>query len=207
LKIGLIGCGRIANEAHVPAYPIAGTSLTAVCDLDNHRASAVAERTGASVSPDSLTLAQRDDVDIIDIATPPSQRPDLLRELIKVGKPILTQKPLSYDLNTAAALAREADDHGVVLAVNHNARWAPNHRAVYERLHNGDLGDELDPVARTPTVWGQWSSCADVWSGWSVSNTRGGSIPMLEWRRSVLYQHSIHSKRALASADRVSQVR
>jgi predicted dehydrogenase len=141
LKIGLIGCGRIANEAHVPAYPIAGTSLTAVCDLDNHRASAVAERTGASVSPDSLTLAQRDDVDIIDIATPPSQRPDLLRELIKVGKPILTQKPLSYDLNTAAALAREADDHGVVLAVNHNARWAPNHRAVYERLHNGDLGE------------------------------------------------------------------
>jgi hypothetical protein len=30
---------------------------------------------------------------------------------------------------------------------------------------------------------------------------------MLEWRRSVLYQHSIHSKIALASADRVSQVR
>lgn len=141
MKIGLVGCGRIANEAHVPAYALARAQLTAACDVDNHAASALARKTGASVSPDAVTLAQRDDVELIDVATPPDGRPELLRTLFEVGKPILTQKPLSYNLATAKALTREAEDRGVALAVNQNARWAPTHRAVYERLLSGDLGD------------------------------------------------------------------
>ena len=34
----------------------------------------------------------------------------------------------------------------------------------------------------------------------------GLCIPMLEWRRFGLYQHSIHSKMALASSSRVRQI-
>lgn len=141
MKVGLVGCGRIANKAHVPAYALAPAELTAVCDLDIDAASAMARKTGASISSDAVALAQREDVELIDVATPPEGRPELLRDLFEIGKPILTQKPLSYDLAIAKALADEAEDRGVVLAVNQNARWAPNHLAVYERLLSGELGD------------------------------------------------------------------
>ena len=52
-------------------------------------------------------------------------------------------------------------------------------------------------------MWGQ-----GLWSDpvWRVSKVTGLCIPMLEWRRFGLYQHSIHSKIALASSSRVCHV-
>src|SRR3954464_9287492 len=67
----------------------------------------------------------------------------------------------------------------------------------------GLAGPELPPERRTPPVWGQRSSSDRVWR---VSKVIGLCIPMLEWRRFGLYQHSIHSKMTLASSSRVCQV-
>lgn len=140
MRVGLIGCGRIANQAHLPAYATAGITVSAVCDLIPDRAAAAAHAIGAAVAATARELAYRDDVDVIDVATPPHGRPELLRELFETGKPILSQKPLAYDLDTATALVREAEDRGVVLAVNHNARWAPAHRAIYRQMIGDALG-------------------------------------------------------------------
>src|SRR3954454_9392010 len=63
---------------------------------------------------------------------------------------------------------------------------------------------ELPPVGRTPEVWAQRSSSDGAWS---FSNSIGLRMPRLEWRRFELYQHSIHSKTALASSSRVSHFR
>lgn len=135
-----MGCGRIADQAHLPAYTSAGITVSAVCDLIPDRTAAAARMTGAAVAATAQELARRDDVDVIDVATPPHGRPDLLRELYRTGKPILSQKPLAYDLATATSLVREAEDRGVVLAVNQNARWAPAHRAIYRQMIDGALG-------------------------------------------------------------------
>jgi len=140
MRVGLIGCGRIANQAHAAAYSAADVQVTAVCDLDPARAAAMADRLGCPVAPTAQALARRGDVDLIDVATDPGGRADLLRSLFGVGKPILSQKPLTYDVSTASALVSEAARAGVVLAVNHNARWAPTHLEVYRRLLAGDLG-------------------------------------------------------------------
>lgn len=140
MRVGLVGCGRIAHQAHLPAYTAAGITVAAVCDLIPDRAASAAQATGAAMAATAQELAQRDDVDVIDVATPPHDRPDLLRGLYRTGKPILSQKPLAYDLPTATALVQEAEDHGVVLAVNHNARWAPAHRAIYRQMIDGALG-------------------------------------------------------------------
>ena len=59
------------------------------------------------------------------------------------------------------------------------------------------------PDRRTPWVWGQTCPSGSVWR---VSKVIGLCIPMLEWRRFGLYQHSIHSKMALASSSRVCHV-
>src|SRR5262249_3277218 len=62
---------------------------------------------------------------------------------------------------------------------------------------------EVPPVVRTPVVWGQRSRSDGVWT---CSNSMGLRIPMLECRLSGLYQHSIHSKIALASSSRFFHV-
>jgi len=76
-------------------------------------------------------LAESPEVDLIDVATRPSDRYDLVAALLAYGKPLLVQKPLSYDLATATDLCMRIAASGVPVAVNHNARWMP----VQEKLH------------------------------------------------------------------------
>ena len=106
-----------------------------------------------------------------------------------------------------------------------NLRIVVNEARVYDDTHHARTGrtsftlsvtdtkpepelqkilHELPPVGRTPRVWGQRSSSDGVWS---FSNSIGLRIPRLEWRRFGLYQHSIHSKMALASSSRVVHFR
>jgi predicted dehydrogenase len=140
--VGLIGCGRIAREAHIPAYQALGVDVTALCDVD---ASSLQELgklcPGARLFEEAMDLAAAPDVDIIDLATPPAGRPHLLRELLKQGKPILTQKPLCYSLEDAISLCADIALAKVPVAVNHNARWSPANARTRELLRLGKLGD------------------------------------------------------------------
>lgn len=141
LRVGLIGCGRIAADGHLPAYALGGVTVSAVCDLDPVRAHRLAEFCGAAVESDAESLARRGDVDVIDVATRPDDRASLLPGLMVLGKPMLVQKPVLYDLPAARLLAIEAHRTGLVVAVNHNARWAPTHRRVREWIDADRLGD------------------------------------------------------------------
>ncbi|MGZ3488564.1 MAG: Gfo/Idh/MocA family oxidoreductase, partial [Isosphaeraceae bacterium] len=75
LRIGLVGAGGVARYAHLPAYRYLGLTVTAICDVDEAVARDVAAEFGVEdvVSRPEL-LATRDDVDVLDIATPPSTR-------------------------------------------------------------------------------------------------------------------------------------
>ncbi|WP_322760382.1 Gfo/Idh/MocA family oxidoreductase [Frankia sp. Cr2] len=140
MRVGLVGCGRIGGSAHVAAYLQAGMRVTAVCDYYDERAKRVASRLGAAVEKDAVRLAAREDVDLVDVATPPGTRAELLSALFEVGKPVLAQKPLAYDLATAQSIVDEADSKGVPLAVNQNARWAPTHLVLFRWIESGDAG-------------------------------------------------------------------
>ncbi|MEU8268278.1 Gfo/Idh/MocA family oxidoreductase [Sphaerisporangium sp. NPDC049002] len=78
---------------------------------------------------------------LIDVATRPDGRLNLVRELLPYGKPLLLQKPVSYTLDEATAIAREAAQAGVPVAVNHNLRWAPAQRLLLDWARTGRLGD------------------------------------------------------------------
>ena len=140
LRVGVIGCGRIAVDGHLPAYTLGGVTISAICDRDPTRAHRFAESCGAALEPNAVSLARRSDVDVIDIATRPHDRASLIRSLLPVGKPMLVQKPVLYDLSAARLLAAEVRRAGVVIAVNHNARWAPTHHRIRQWIDADRLG-------------------------------------------------------------------
>ena len=126
MKVGLIGCGRIAFEAHLPAYKKYGIKVVAVCDLIKERAQQAAEQYNIPFHcTEASELAAHPEVQLLDIATPPQNRIILLRTLYKFRKPMLIQKPLSYDIEEAKVICEEFEKNKLMGAVNHNARWAP----------------------------------------------------------------------------------
>jgi predicted dehydrogenase len=135
--IGIVGCGHIVRKAHVPAYATYGCEVIGVFDV----------RSEATHGLDARVFATLDDlladtgVEVVDIATHPDARPELIRRALAAGKHVLAQKPLALDVVTARTLADEADRAGLKLAVNQNGRWAPPWRIATLLVQQGAVGE------------------------------------------------------------------
>jgi predicted dehydrogenase len=140
--IGLIGCGSIANTAHLPAYSKYGLRIAACCDVSEEAARATAEKFDIPFWTTNVNeLLERDEVAIIDLAIHPEPRLEVLRMIGKAPRPVLCQKPLALDLDHAKLLNEEANRLGIMLGVNQQARWAPAHKALKMVLEQDLIGD------------------------------------------------------------------
>jgi predicted dehydrogenase len=86
-------------------------------------------------------LLADDEVEIVDIATRPDIRPQLIRQAIGAGKHVLAQKPLALDVGAARDVTEEAERRGVNVAVNQNGRWAPPWRIATLLIDQGAVGE------------------------------------------------------------------
>lgn len=140
--IGLIGCGSIANTAHLPAYRKYGLHIAACCDVNEEAARATAEKFDIPFwTTDVNQLLEREDVGVIDLAIHPEPRLEVLRLIGKAPRPVLCQKPLALDLTQAERLSEEANRMGIILGVNQQARFAPAHKALKTVLEQDLIGE------------------------------------------------------------------
>lgn len=139
--IALVGCGGI-TAWHLTAYRSAGYNVVALCDIDRKRAQQRREEffPQAYVTDDVHKALAHEDVEVVDISTHPHDRSPLIEAAIAAGKHVLSQKPFVTDLDEGERLADLADKHGVKLAVNQNARWAPHFSYIREAVRAGLLG-------------------------------------------------------------------
>ncbi|KXF74878.1 oxidoreductase [Paramesorhizobium deserti] len=145
-KIGCIGAGMIMAECHLAAYAQASFPVVAIASRTFTKAKAVAERWHIPVvyeTPDELIADP--DVEILDIAFPPDQQPDLIRKALRQPhiKGILAQKPLALSLEEAIALRDEAAKSGKILSVNQNMRYDQSMRVLKQILDRGELGQPV----------------------------------------------------------------
>ena len=143
-RIGCIGAGMIMAECHLAAYKQAGFPVVAIASRTQSKAKAVAERWNiptTHATPEELIADKQ--VEIIDIAFPPDQQPDLIRKALAAPhiKAILAQKPLALSLDEAKNLRDEAAKAGKVLSVNQNMRYDQSMRVLKQILDKGELGD------------------------------------------------------------------
>lgn len=174
--IALVGCGGISRH-HLQAYAKAGYRVVALCDLDIRLAQERRDRFyPKALATESLEEALGGpDVEVVDIATHPPARPPLIEQALRAGKHVLSQKPFVLDLAVGERLADLAEDHGVLLAVNQNARWAPHFSYLREAVAAGLLG----PL-----------NAAHFAVHWDHSWTAGTHFE--EIRHLILYDYAIH---------------
>ncbi|HEY8666617.1 MAG TPA: Gfo/Idh/MocA family oxidoreductase [Tepidisphaeraceae bacterium] len=140
--IGLIACGGI-TESHLKAYKGAGYNVVALCDLKEEKAAKRRDQffPDAKIYTDYRELLKRDDIDVVDVATHPPDRPPIIEDALRAHKHVLSQKPFCIDLQVGQRMADLADKMGVKLAVNQNGRWAPHWSYIRHAINAGLLGD------------------------------------------------------------------
>ncbi len=140
---GLIGCGIVGGAWHAQVYhQLPQAELVAVCDLDEARARAIAERYGAAhVFTDYRDLLAREDIAAVSIATPDFAHREIAVAAAQAGKHILVEKPLATTVDDAEAILRAVDEAGVKLMVDFHNRVNPAFVATRQAVLDGDLGE------------------------------------------------------------------
>ena len=146
LKIGLIGCGGIANHAHLPAYEeMDNIEIVYVCDVKIERAESVKERfdcaKNAKVSADYMDVIGDPEVESIDICTPNYLHSIIAVAALDAGKNVLTEKPDAVSVEEVLKMKAAADRSGKVLMAIRNNRFMPCSKYAKAAIDRGDYGE------------------------------------------------------------------
>ena len=126
VRIGLIGAGRIAQAAHLPALARAeGARLVALCDPSPVLRQGVSRRYDVPGLAGADDLLGRDDVDAVIVAVPDRLHLPLASRALRAGKHVLVEKPLAATVTEAEELAALAEDTGLRLQVGAMKRHDP----------------------------------------------------------------------------------
>ena len=166
LRIGVLGCGPIAQFAHFDAVRKArNADLHAICDL----APDLVERMAAIHRPEktySRYEAMLDDpeIDAVIVAIADQFHVEACRAAIAAGKHVLVEKPLGTSVEECEALRSEVHASGRILQVGNNRRFDPGveyaARFIHEEMggvlalrawycdstHRYDMTDNLQPI-------------------------------------------------------------
>jgi predicted dehydrogenase len=149
--IGIAGYG-LMGRAHAYGWELAArirelpavARVRAISGRDRAAVEAAATRYGI---PEWTTawreLLARDDVDVLDVCTPPGTHAELVREASAAGKAVLCEKPLSVDYASALAAADAARAANVPNAIGFNYRRLPALALLHRMVAEGAIGDVL----------------------------------------------------------------
>jgi len=115
IRIGILGAAKVAEYALIP--PVAdndGAIISAVASRSVERARVYAKKHAIpTISDDYQTLVEREDIDLIYNALPPSEHAAMTIAALRAGKPVLCEKPFAMNANEARHMVSVAQATGL----------------------------------------------------------------------------------------------
>jgi predicted dehydrogenase len=162
LRMGFVGCGRIADLQSLGYLEHPRAAIVAVCDVDGARARSRAEAWGATrVYTDVEKLLSDPDLDAVEILTPHDLHEAHATAALEAGKHVSLQKPPARTLSELDRIAEAARRSGRVLRVFENFMYYPPHQKAKELIDAGAVGTPLS--VRVKTAAGRFTD------GWQVA--------------------------------------
>ena len=171
LRIGVIGCGRIARGIHLPVLArLAGVRIAAIAEPDEgSRTAAAAIARGATAHSDYRELLGAEGVDAAVICVPPHLHAPVAIAAFEAGLHVYVEKPLAPSLAESARVVDAWQKARTIGMIGFNFRFHPQIERIRERVRDGAIGTPL-------AVRGVFSILPHELPDWKRTRATGGGV-------------------------------
>ncbi len=143
LRVAVIGCGAIANSAHIPNYmKNENVEIKYFCDIIPERADNAVEKYGCGKAVyDYKEILNNDDIDAVSVCTHNDFHSIISIDFMKAGKDVLCEKPAARTLKEAMKMQEVCHETGKLLSIGVVNRFNDSVNRVKKMIENGDLGE------------------------------------------------------------------
>jgi len=146
LQIGIIGCGGIANQKHMPNLKKLDDrcELTAFCDVIEERAEKARAQFGApdaKVYTDYKELLKNEEIDLVHVLTPNVLHAQITVDAFEAGKHVMSEKPMAASSADAQRMLDAWRNSGKKFTVGYQNRFRPEVKALKKACEKGELGE------------------------------------------------------------------
>ena len=145
LKVGIIGCGGIANGKHMPTIAkMDDLEMVAFCDIIPERAQEAAKKFGtpdAKCYTDYRELLADPEINNVRVLTQNRLHCQITVDALKAGKHVLVEKPMCITPEEAKQMLDARDASGKVLAVGYQFKFSDAAQYVRSETMAGHFGD------------------------------------------------------------------
>ena len=141
IKIGILGCGKIAQVRHIPEYAAnPDCQLVGFYNPTKSRAEDMAAKYGGLAYDTAEELLANPEIDAVSVCAANYAHAALSIQALKAGKHVLCEKPMATTLADCEAMVECAKKNGKFLMIGHNQRLAKAHMEAKRLIDAGLIG-------------------------------------------------------------------
>lgn len=144
IKIGIIGCGKIAQVRHIPEYADnPQVELAGYYDFNLDRAKSLAAEFGGKAYDTVDELLANPEIDAVSVCVANNAHAEITIKALNAGKHVLCEKPMATTLEDCEKMVRAAKENKKYLMIDQNQRMAKAHVKAKELIEKGEIGKIL----------------------------------------------------------------
>ncbi len=148
MKVGVVGCGKIATTVHMPSLKrIQGYDLIAASDINPTRLKEVKKKFDLDETyNDYHHMLTKADIDAVFVCTPPKEHFKIVMDSIESGKHVLCEKPLALTVKEGLAIKKAYEMRqdkaktSIFLMPAHNFIFTPCLTEALKLVERGEIG-------------------------------------------------------------------
>lgn len=176
--IAVIGCGRIACNAHFPAFQkIAGVRIKYACDLIAEKAERAVREFGCEQAITDYKIALADqEVEAVYVLTPNAAHYTVTMDALRAGKHVFCEKPITVSYELSCEMAEEAKKQGKLLNIGVCNRYQRSVEMIEALNASGQLGK----IYHVYCSFRSYRSIPGLGGAFTTKQESGGGV-LIDW--------------------------
>ncbi|MFH1008474.1 MAG: Gfo/Idh/MocA family oxidoreductase [Candidatus Latescibacterota bacterium] len=185
LTVAVIGCGRVVQVGHLLGLKEVADQIRVVAVADPVAENRDKVGEALAVPPqarfsDYHDLLDAVPCDFVNLALPHFLHEEVIIACAKAGRHILTEKPLTTSMESAARIASAVREANVDFGIQHNYRYFPHFIAMRRAIAEGQIGKPFFVRNEGVGGGGHWPGIQGYDPDWRIRAARAGGGTLLD---------------------------